>query len=142
MPPTPPLNFLGSIFPFVVLMNWIYYRSGRNILVAVVFHLMANIGNEVFLTHPDTKTLQTMLVVLVSGVVLWRERALFFTRPGAPRSFGGVTATGWTPSCDGWPSRRRWSSSPRWAARSRRCWGHPAPHPRRSSPSTTGRARS
>lgn len=77
------VNFLGSIFPFVVLMNWIYYRSGRNILVAVVFHLMANIGNEVFLTHPDTKTLQTMLVVLVSGVVLWRERALFFTRPEA-----------------------------------------------------------
>lgn len=75
------LNFLVSVFPFVILMNWIYYRSGRNIPVTIVFHLAANVGNEIFLTHPDTKAIQTALLLVLCAVVLWRERELFFTRP-------------------------------------------------------------
>ena len=75
------VNFLVSVFPFVILMNWIYYRSGRNIPVTIAFHLAANVGNEIFLTHPDTKAIQTALLVLLSAVVVWRERALFFGRP-------------------------------------------------------------
>lgn len=74
-------NFLGSIFPFIILMNWVYYRSGRSIIVATVFHLAANFGNEIFFTHPDTKAIQTALLLVLSGIVLWRERALFFTHP-------------------------------------------------------------
>ncbi len=75
------VNFLGSIFPFVILMNWVYYRSGRSVIVAIVFHLAANFGNEIFMTHPDTKAIQTVVLLVVSVIVLWRERALFFTRP-------------------------------------------------------------
>lgn len=78
------INFLVSVFPFVILMNWIYYRSGRNIPVTILFHLVANVGNEILLTHPDTKAIQTLLLVALSVVVVWRERALFFTSP--PRS--------------------------------------------------------
>lgn len=75
------VNFLVSIFPFVLLMNWVYYRTGRNIMVAIVFHLTANFGNEIFATHPDTKAIQTGLLLALCAVVLWRERALFFVRP-------------------------------------------------------------
>ncbi len=75
------LNFALSVFPFLILMNWVYYRSGRNILVAIVFHLTANLGNELFLTHPDTKVIQTALLLVVCGFVLRHERELFFTRP-------------------------------------------------------------
>ena len=75
------LNFGLSIFPFVILMNWLYYRSGRNILVPIVFHLAANFGNELLATHPDTKAIKTAILLVVSGIVVWRERELFFTRP-------------------------------------------------------------
>lgn len=78
------VNFLVSVFPFVILMNWIYYRSGRNIPVTIAFHLTANVGNEIFLTHPDTKAIQTALLVVLCAVVVWRERELFFTRPSRP----------------------------------------------------------
>ncbi len=74
-------NFLVSIFPFMILMNWIYYRCDRNILIAIVFHLSANFGNEIFQTHPDTKAIQTAILLIVSGFVLWHDRKLFFTRP-------------------------------------------------------------
>ena len=62
-------------------MNWLYYRCGRSLLVAIVFHVSANVGNELFLTHPDTKVIQTGILLLVCVVVVWRERGLFFTKP-------------------------------------------------------------
>lgn len=79
--PLASVNFVVSVLPFMILMNWLYYRCGRSILVAIVFHVSANVGNELFLTQFDTKVIQTGLLLIVSAVVLWRERRLFFTRP-------------------------------------------------------------
>lgn len=53
------------------------------ILVPIVFHLAANLGNEIFRTQPDTKAIQTGLLVVLSAVVVWRERELFFAQPRA-----------------------------------------------------------
>ena len=55
---------------------------GRNIPLTIVFHLVANVGNELFLTHPDTKVIQTAILLVVCVVVVWRDRELFLTRPG------------------------------------------------------------
>jgi uncharacterized protein len=75
------LNFALSVFPFVLLMNWLYLRTGRNICVAAVFHITAGAFNEVFQTHPDSKVIQTGLLMLLTCVLLWRERKLFFQKP-------------------------------------------------------------
>lgn len=75
------LNFPLSMIPFVLLMNWLYYRAGRSIAVAVVFHLGANLSAELWMTHPDTKIIQTALLLVVTAVVVVRERRLFFDRP-------------------------------------------------------------
>lgn len=75
------VNFGVSVFPFIVLMNWVYFRSGRNVPVTIVFHLAANIGNELFLTHPDTKVIQTAILLVACGLVVWHDRDLFLTRP-------------------------------------------------------------
>lgn len=79
------LNFIVSLFPFVLLMNWLYVRTGRNILVAALFHLTAGVANEMFQTHPDSKVIQTGLLLLLCGPVLWRERKLFFSPSSLPR---------------------------------------------------------
>ncbi len=75
------LNYGVSLIPFVILMNWLYYRAGRSVLVAIVFHLAANFGNELFRTHPDVKVIQTVLLLVLSVVVVWRDRELFLTPP-------------------------------------------------------------
>ena len=36
-------TFTSGVFPFVILMNWLYYKTNRNILVAIIFHIMAGI---------------------------------------------------------------------------------------------------
>ena len=73
-------NFLISVFPFVILMNWLYYKTHRNILIACVFHVTAGYFNEIFATHPDSKVIQTGLLVLLSAFVVLRERRFFFDR--------------------------------------------------------------
>jgi CAAX protease family protein len=77
------LNFLISLFPFVLLMNWLYDKTGRNILVAVLLHLTANVFNEIFATHPDSKVIQTGLLLGLSVYLLLTQRELFFNREEA-----------------------------------------------------------
>ena len=75
------LNFALSLFVFVLLMNWLYYKTGRSVLIAILFHLSANIANEMFATHPDSKVIQTGILLLITLIVLIREKGLFFSSP-------------------------------------------------------------
>lgn len=74
------LNFVISIIPFVILMNWLYYKTGRNILIAIVFHITAGYFNEIFATHPDSKCIQTVLLLILAFVVVARNRSFFFDK--------------------------------------------------------------
>jgi len=71
-------NFLLSLFPFVIIMNWLYYKTGRSILSAIVFHITAGYFNEIFATHPDSKVIQTGLLTIVAVFVVVNDRQLFF----------------------------------------------------------------
>lgn len=72
------LNFILSLFPFVIIMNWLYYKTNRNILVAIIFHITAGYFNEIFATHPMSKVIQTALLTLFSIFLLFKEKNLFF----------------------------------------------------------------
>jgi membrane protease YdiL (CAAX protease family) len=74
------LNFLISLVPYVILMNWLYYKTNRSILVAIIFHVTAGVFNEMFQTHPDSKVIQTGLLLLVSVVVVIKEWDFFWQR--------------------------------------------------------------
>ncbi len=71
------VNFLVSIFPFVLIMNWLYYKTGRNILIAIVFHITAGYFNEIFATHPDTKIIQTIILLFFAAWIVLREKQFF-----------------------------------------------------------------
>ena len=73
-------NFAVSLFPFVLLMNWLYYKTQRNILVAIAFHITAGIFNESFSTHPDSKLIQTGLLMFLSIFILYMDREMFFKK--------------------------------------------------------------
>ncbi len=72
------VNFLVSVFPFVLIMNWLYYKTGRNILVTVIFHITAGYFNEIFATHPDSKVIQTALLVVFSVILIVSDKDFFF----------------------------------------------------------------
>ncbi len=74
------VNFLVSIIPYVLLMNWLYYKTGRNILIAIVFHITAGYFNEIFATHPDSKIIQTIVLFVLAIVIVSKEKNFFFQR--------------------------------------------------------------
>jgi uncharacterized protein len=73
-------NFALSLIPFVLLMNWLYYKTGRNLLVAIVFHITAGGFNEMFRSHPDSKVIQTGLLLVLVVWLVWRDPAFFLAR--------------------------------------------------------------
>ncbi len=79
------INFIVSLIPFVLLMNSLYFKSGRNIWVAIVFHLAANVFNEAFQTHPDSKVIQTGLLLMLCVAVVVKDPKFFFQRDLADR---------------------------------------------------------
>lgn len=74
------LNFLVSIIPFVILMNWLYYKTRRNIIIAIVFHITAGLFNELFSPHPDSKIIQTMLLCTLATIVVLKDQKFFFDK--------------------------------------------------------------
>ncbi len=74
------LNFVFSLLVFVILMNWLYYKTNRNILITILFHLSANISNELFATDPDSKVIQTIILTIITVIVLIKEKDLFFNQ--------------------------------------------------------------
>lgn len=71
-------NFIVSLFPFVIIMNWIYYKTNRNILITIIFHITAGFFNETFQTHPMSKVIQTGLLLVLAVYLLINERDFFF----------------------------------------------------------------
>ena len=74
------VNFLVSIIPYVLLMNWLYYKTNRNILIAIIFHISAGYFNEIFATNPDSKIIQTVLLLILATILILREKDFFFKR--------------------------------------------------------------
>ena len=74
------VNFLVSIIPFTLLMNWLYYKTGRNIIIAIIFHITAGFFNEIFATNPDSKIIQTILLLVLTVMIILNNRSFFFQK--------------------------------------------------------------
>ncbi|MCL2318499.1 MAG: hypothetical protein FWC45_00310 [Treponema sp.] len=74
------VNFLVSLIPYLIISNWIYYKTRCLMLFQIVFHLLMGFSNEIFQTHPDSKVIQTVLLIIFSAVIVIREKEFFFDK--------------------------------------------------------------
>jgi membrane protease YdiL (CAAX protease family) len=74
------INFLVSLIPYLIIDNWLYYKTNRNMLLEVLFHFLAGFSNEIFRTHPDSKIIQTILLLLFAIVLICKEKSFFFSK--------------------------------------------------------------
>jgi len=72
------VNFLVSMIPFTLIMNWLYYKTNRNIIVTIIFHITAGYFNEIFQTHPISKVIQTVLLIILSVILILNDKEFFF----------------------------------------------------------------
>lgn len=81
------VSYFVAFVPSSILMSWIYYRTNRSTLSAILFHFAGNAAGEMLQLALPTRVIQTAVAFAVAGVVLWMERPLF-----TQREF-------WIPSC-------------------------------------------
>ena len=86
------LNFVLSLVPFVIIMNWIYYKAKRNMILPIIFHIAAGYFNEVFATHPMSKVIQTCLLTLFAVYIVMNDKAFFFSKEIITESIKKQTA--------------------------------------------------
>lgn len=73
------INFFVSIFVVAILMNWVYYKTGRSIPAVILFHSMINFSSILFKTEPFTKCIMTVLLLIVTVIVIINDRHFFFS---------------------------------------------------------------
>lgn len=73
-------NFFISIFPGALLINWVYYKNNRSIMVAFLLHLMFNLSAVILQTEQYTKCIITALFLVISGVIIVADKNFFFRR--------------------------------------------------------------
>ena len=74
------VNFLVSLIPYLIIDNWTYYKTRRNMFFQVLFHLLMGFSMEIFQTHPDSKVIHTVVLLVFSAVVLIKEKKFFFDK--------------------------------------------------------------
>lgn len=74
------INFFVSVLPAAILMNWVYYKNSRSIMAAFLFHLMLNLFSVLFQTEQVTKCIVTILLLIVSVIIIVRDKQFFFNK--------------------------------------------------------------
>ena len=75
------INFLVSILPATVLMNWMYFKNNRSITIAILFHFIFNLFSVLFQTEQFTKCIITIILIVVSILIIWFDKDWFFHQP-------------------------------------------------------------
>jgi membrane protease YdiL (CAAX protease family) len=78
-PPALAGYFLAFV-PTSILMGWIYYRTNRSTLSAILFHFAGNAAGEMLPLELPTRVIQTAVVTVVAVAVVAENWSLFTRR--------------------------------------------------------------
>ena len=74
------INFYISVIPGAIILIWIYYHTRRNIILQIIFHSLLGYSMEMFRTHPDSKLVHTIILLVFCVVIILRDRKFFFDK--------------------------------------------------------------
>ena len=74
------LNFVVSLIPAAILMNWIFYKNGRSVIAIILFHSMLNLFSVLFQTEQFTKCIITIILLIISAIVVWKNKSFFYEK--------------------------------------------------------------
>ncbi|QVK20739.1 CPBP family intramembrane metalloprotease [Mycoplasmatota bacterium] len=80
MNPIYAINFFVGIIPLVFIMNWLYYKNKRSILLVAVFHVFVNFTSEIFEANQVSKCILTLVLFGVAFVLVKRDPEFFFSK--------------------------------------------------------------
>lgn len=72
------INFFVSGIPLGYIITWVYLVSDRSILACMLFHLFVNFMQEKIAMTPETKCVETIVVVIATVIIVMRNKRMFF----------------------------------------------------------------
>ena len=72
------INFFISGIPLGFIITWVYLASDRSILACMIYHLFVNFMQEKIAMTPETKCIETIVVIAVSVWIVVRNKEMFF----------------------------------------------------------------
>ena len=74
------INFLVSTIPFDFIQTWVYVKNRRSMLATIIFHLFVNIMQEKIAMTPETKIIESFVVLAATVIIVLTNRDLFFEK--------------------------------------------------------------
>ncbi len=72
------VNFFISGIPMGYIITWVYLASDRSILACMIFHLFVNFMQEKIALTPETKCVETLVVIIVTAIIVYAKKDMFF----------------------------------------------------------------
>ena len=72
------INFFLSGIPLGYIITWVYLVSDRSILACMIFHLFGNFMQEKIAMTPETKCVETIVVIIATVIIVMCNRKMFF----------------------------------------------------------------
>ena len=72
------INFFVSGIPLGYIITWVYLVSDRSILACMLFHLFVNFMQEKIAMTPETKCVESIVVVIATVIIVMRNKKMFF----------------------------------------------------------------
>lgn len=74
------INFFVSAIPMGFIITWVYLTSGRSILACMIYHLVINFLQEKIAMTPETKCVETIVVIVVAIIIVIANKDMFFEK--------------------------------------------------------------
>ena len=74
------INFLVSAIPVDFLQTWVYVKNNRSMLATAIFHLFLNVMQEKINISPETKCIETVVMLVAAAIVVAANKELFFDK--------------------------------------------------------------
>ena len=72
------VNFFISGIPLGYIITWVYLASDRSILACMIFHLFVNFMQEKIAMTPETKCVETIVVIIATVIIVMKKKDMFF----------------------------------------------------------------
>ena len=87
------VNFFVSGIPLGYIITWVYLASDRSILACMIFHLFVNFLQEKIAMTPETKCVETLVVIAATAVIVMKNKDMFFETRHVGRLLEEVSGT-------------------------------------------------
>ena len=72
------INFFVGIFPLSFIINYLYYKNKRSILLVAFFHVLVNYSSELFEANQVSKCIFTLVLSVTAVIIVIKNKAFFF----------------------------------------------------------------